>query len=397
MDLSSMNRIREFDEQANAVILEPGVTQGQLCEFIAQAAPHMLPNVTGSSVDTSVLGNLLDRGVGYLAPRSDDLIALEVVLGDGRMMRTAGWHSDSLMKYRTSHGVGPSLNGLFTQSNLGVVTAAVVRIRNRPPVQYGLTATIADDASLHDFMDALQRVHSLGLINVVTHVFDTSRMQTSAGTRLGAWSAFSAFGGTERGAEAARLDIEEALSDVSEVRFQRLVPSDDESPHDVPREILACFGGHPTNLALESLVALHGEAYAADEVDRSRTGTIFTVQMIPCDGDAARRCTDVMRQVSEPLGFRPSISLNLISETALEVVGNIVFDRADVGAMQRAHDCLRAMESALRHEGFAPYRLGIHNMREHIDPTDTFWQTVHDLKNAVDPSLIIAPGRYNYT
>jgi FAD/FMN-containing dehydrogenase len=34
-------------------------------------------------------------------------------------------------------------------------------------------------------------------------------------------------------------------------------------------------------------------------------------------------------------------------------------------------------------------------MQRHISETDPFWRTVRDLKKALDPNNIIAPGRYN--
>lgn len=82
LDLSGMNRILNAGQisEANPVaVIEPGVTQRQLHEFLSQFCPRLSFNVTGSSVDTSILGNALDRGVGYLGPRRDDVFGLEVV------------------------------------------------------------------------------------------------------------------------------------------------------------------------------------------------------------------------------------------------------------------------------------------------------------------------------
>ena len=41
-----------------------------------------------------------------------------------------------------------------------------------------------------------------------------------------------------------------------------------------------------------------------------------------------------------------------------------------------------------------PYRVGIQSMAQVVRESDPFWQTVKELKKALDPNGIIAPGRY---
>ena len=48
-------------------------------------------NVTASCANTSVIGNALDRGVGFHRQRSDDLAALEVVVGNGDLLRVGAF------------------------------------------------------------------------------------------------------------------------------------------------------------------------------------------------------------------------------------------------------------------------------------------------------------------
>jgi hypothetical protein len=77
----------------------------------------------------SVIGNTVDRGVGY-TPYGDHFgmhCGFEIVLPNGEVMRTGmgampGSNTWQLFPY----GFGPYADGLFTQSNFGIVTKMVI-------------------------------------------------------------------------------------------------------------------------------------------------------------------------------------------------------------------------------------------------------------------------------
>jgi hypothetical protein len=91
----------------------------------------------------SVIGNTVDRGVGY-TPYGDHFgmhCGFEIVLANGEVMRTGmgampGSNTWQLFPY----GFGPYADGLFTQSNFGIVTKMV------KPCDIGLTTGIVVDA-----------------------------------------------------------------------------------------------------------------------------------------------------------------------------------------------------------------------------------------------------------
>ncbi|HTM95737.1 MAG TPA: FAD-dependent oxidoreductase, partial [Croceibacterium sp.] len=88
MDLSRMKKI-EFDEQFGVVTLEPGVGFYDLYDYIqANNLPFWL-STPGNSWG-SVIGNALDRGVGYTpyGENTKSLCGLEVVLPTGEVVRT---------------------------------------------------------------------------------------------------------------------------------------------------------------------------------------------------------------------------------------------------------------------------------------------------------------------
>ena len=104
-----MNRILNAESISvnNPVaVIEPGVTQMQLYEFLQNHCPELTFNVTGSGKETSIIGNALDRGVGYMGPRREDLFGLEIVLGTGEILRTGFRRLGESSRLAHSHPFG---------------------------------------------------------------------------------------------------------------------------------------------------------------------------------------------------------------------------------------------------------------------------------------------------
>ena len=85
MDLGKMNTIRAFDEVHGHVILEPGVTQKQLFDFLQEHNAEFWMDTTGSGLESSIVGNALEGGFGHTQKgnRRNTMSNLEVVLGNG--------------------------------------------------------------------------------------------------------------------------------------------------------------------------------------------------------------------------------------------------------------------------------------------------------------------------
>jgi 4-cresol dehydrogenase (hydroxylating) flavoprotein subunit len=125
MDLSRMKGILDFDEKLGCVTLEPGVTQRELYEFLQKQGSRRWMDATGSTAESSVVGNVVERGFGHTpyGDRFSNVCDLEVVMADGQLLRTGFSRLEKAQNKGVFRwGLGPYLDGLFTQSNLGVVT-----------------------------------------------------------------------------------------------------------------------------------------------------------------------------------------------------------------------------------------------------------------------------------
>ena len=126
LDLKRMNRIIEVNERNAYALVEPGVSYFDLYRYIQEKGLKLWVDVPDPGWGSPV-GNSLDRGGGYLMPQYrnhfDSHCGMEVVLANGEIMRTgmgALPNSQTWQEYKS--GFGPWVDGMFSQSNFGVVT-----------------------------------------------------------------------------------------------------------------------------------------------------------------------------------------------------------------------------------------------------------------------------------
>jgi 4-cresol dehydrogenase (hydroxylating) flavoprotein subunit len=135
LDLSLMDKILDYDPELHVIRIQPGVTQKKLYDFLSIYGHQDLVPTTGAGGDVSLLGNSLERGYG-LTPWTDhflSLTAIEAVLPSGELYQSpflsmGAAKTASVYKW----GIGPYYDGLFSQSDLGIVTEASLMLHPRP-------------------------------------------------------------------------------------------------------------------------------------------------------------------------------------------------------------------------------------------------------------------------
>ena len=433
MSLERMDRIRSIDPVNGTATIEPGVTQRQLAEALRASGAPFYTDVTGSGADTSVVGNTLERGVAYSSLRADNLRSLEVVLGDGRLLRTGLEELGSRVAGLYRHGVGPGLTELFLQSNFGVVTAMRVALRPIPEDRLNFQITLADPSQLPDFIQALAALkRSLGFSNIL-HIGNRQRAMSTlaplvrqlareAGltlsrarvTRLlegrlaSEWSGVGLIEGPPELVRAQRRLLARRMAAFGEVRFYRYERVERYARWAARlgraetaaglRGVLAIMGytrGIPSDAALHSVYwPLEDDAPDWRSPEAGRAGWILVTPLMPaCDGSVREAMATIGRLTGEHEVLW-SATLNLISDQVLEAVVSLTFPLDDPAAVAGARACSRALNQRFTELGMTPYRVPIDQYDTLHGHEGSFWDVAGQIKDALDPGGVIAPGRW---
>lgn len=390
IELDALDRIRGLDPRHGWAVIEPGVTQGQLAAELS-GTPRML-NVTASSGHSSVLGNALDRGVGLLRQRTDDLVGLEVVLPDGEQLHVGWWPGKETVTAPNPYGLGPSLLHLFTQSNYGVVTAGVVRLLPRPEAQQVLRLTFERD-QLSAAVDELGRWHAQGLVHGVLKIYDTTSSTTYGTSAQGGYLAHVSLAGTSE-VVAALTDAACRLADASGL-FTSVARSDQEPPADDDIVSRVVQHGYAGDVAHHEEMLRSAVGQEAARVDEHGGGWIFFLPLVPYTGRDVTHALHLLDQVHAETGIRPGATVNALDPDVIDLVVSLRFRRTE-DETTRAHQALDRLYELFTGAGYLPYRLDV----DHGQWTDRLTDPhalalTRRIRDLIDPHRVMAHGRYS--
>lgn len=440
LDLSRLNRILDFNEELAYVTLEPGVTQRQLFEFLQrECGSRLWMDATGSSPECSVIGNTMERGFGH-TPYGDHfahVCGLEVVLPTGECLHTGFGRfaqAQSVPLYRW--GLGPHLDGLFSQSNLGVVTQMSVWLMPAPECFQAFYFSASTAAQLMELVDGLRPLRLNGTLRSAIHLANGYKVLSSIrqypweeaanqtplpesvlatfakNWDFGAWNGSGAIYGTRRQvAEAARLVKQALRGKVKRLQFldrrkltlakrvakpyQWLTGTNLTQMLELVEPVFGLMQGIPTPTQLKSAYWRKRFAPPAQpDLDRDRCGLLWVAPVAPLDGTHALNIAALATTTILGGGFEPSISMTLLTERCLGCIITISYDREVEGEDERALSCYKALTDKLSQSGYYPYRLGIQGMDLLSKSQAQYQQFLNQIKETLDPKQILAPGRY---
>lgn len=439
VDLSRMDRIREVNGDLGYAVVEPGVTQRQLHQYLQEHGVPLALNVIGSALDSSLIGNALERGIGYFSTRAGSLSGLEVALGNGTLLQTGFGHYPAAQTTHVyKHGIGPGLDGLFYQSNFGIVCAAGIDLVRRHGVHRSGILRIRDESQLPALVDALADLRRREVIRMVVHIGNRARTfctlaplvyeqmgpqrsRAAAESLLeregfGPWSAVAGWSGTPGEVKAVEKEVARVMCGKAEItwldddrlaRAGKLLNALSILPGArrksmILRAMAPIYGlshGVPTDAALKSVYWASGELPPDTseplDPDQSICGQLYFLPMMPLSGAVAAEAVAMVNREVATHDLVAPMTLNMLDDRCLEIVLSLAFRRDRPDEVERAHDCLARLENQFMARGWPPYRVGLQSMERMVQPGDPFWETARAIKKALDPNGVIAPGRYS--
>ncbi len=410
MSMRRMNRVLEVDPVSATALVEPGVRFFDLHDHLRAHAPHLWMSVPDLGWG-SIVGNTLDHGMGY-TPYGDHVASqcgMEVVLANGDVLRTGmGGMSNSRAWQVYKRGCGPSFDGLFMQSNYGVVTKMGVWLMPAPQCYMPGWLQLQNDSDLEILLERLRPLMMDGtianqpmIINAVCAMSAFTQRDawySGAGPMpqaiideiarqpmLGAWVMRFALYGDEQVVARQRQIVEDALATIpgatlSFARYDGHDLPDFENPHERVQ------AGIPS-IALDQMSRWYGGESGG------HVGFSCAMPITGHDGAAIR---NLVRNEVNAAGLDYS-GVIIVSKRSMIHVGLVVFDTADVEQGQQAYAVSRKLVQTAAQMGYGEYRSHLDFMDLVADQYDfnnhaqrRFSQLI---KDAVDPNGILSPGK----
>ena len=410
LDMNRMNRILEVSEDFGYALVEPGVSYFQLYDYIQEKGLKLWLDVPDPGWG-SVVGNALDHGVGY-TPYGDHFgmqCGMEVVLANGEIVRTGmgavpGSNTWQLFKY----GYGPYIDGMFSQSNFGIVTKMGVWLMPEPAGYRPYLITFENEDDVEQVTEILRPLKVSGVIQnaatVRSLVLDAAISTTKskyydgdgpippsvaktimADLELGMWNFCGALYGPSPVMDALWTAIRDSFAKVPGVKFY--FPEDRKNkanPSDILIHRAETMKGVPKLTEFNFLNWNGGGGHVGFSPVSPITGK-----------DAIKQYRMVSGRVRE-YGF-DYLGLLAVGWRDLHHVTVVVYNKNDPDERKKLDEVFNILVDEAAAEGYGEYRTHIRYM-DRIAATygwndNALWKMHETIKDALDPNGILAPGK----
>jgi len=460
IDLSGLKKIHLVPD-LDLVTIEPGVTQQDLYEFLQENNANYMVPTTGAGPDCAILSNAIERGYG-ITPNTqhfDAVTSLKGYWATGELFQSAisdldkSTHPDGskrdLVDKTYKYSPGPYIDGLFTQSNLGIVTEITIRLARKRAAFKSFFIKVYNDDSLVDIVPLVQKtlrdyegiVGSINLMDkrrILSMFADnpngTEQHQVMSLKQIDAirkqqdtpcWTIVGTIYGTPGVVNTVAKEIKTLFkpincqfifSDSPIIKLGNLLVNNMPSfvfkvsnklvnvkkqldSFNLGEEIML---GKPNRVALKLAYWRNPElsSFTTDpnhvfSIAKDKCGLLWYAPLLPMIPEEMQRYVNFIRTTCPKYNIEPFITFTNLRHDCIDSTIPIVFDSSNPAAVKDAQNCLKELVLEGLKQGWVPYRLNIDQQQWLLDKDKAFWKAVQLLKNSFDPNNILSPGRYN--
>lgn len=441
VNLSKLKQIIEVNDDLGFVRLTPGVTQQMLHEYLVKHDLDFMVPTTGAGPHCSILGNALERGYGItpIADHFESILSLKAILPNGEKYHSAlvdfaGELVDNCYKW----GIGPYLDGLFSQGNFGIVTEMTVALKRRPKKVEAFFFNLKDEGALLNFIPTLAKLRdelgpTIGGVNLmnarrVLSMLEQEKASDALFTKdeiralskkhgVGEWNCVGALYGTQAMVKNAKDIIKKELKKTT----KRILFFDKNKTSKINKlfnqfsclnnlfpllavkvdrlnKLMDALAGQPSQVALPLVYwkCAHLMPANSDKInpDQDGAGLIWYSPLVPKKKDIVLSFIKMLESHCLKKNIEPLITLTSLSSRCFDATVPILFDKSDLTSKENALQLYKNILKNGQEIGIAPYRLGVNSMDSLTNLSCPSIDLAAQIKLAIDPNGIISPGRY---
>ncbi len=454
MLLDRMNRIIEVNQELAYAVLEPGVTQAQLNAYLKENNIQLWMDCTDSTPLGSVIGNALERGVGY-TPYGDhfgQLCGMDVVLADGQLVQMGGCQPGCHTFHTHKWGTGPFLDGVFSQSNMGIVTKAGIWLMPQPEEFNFMAVELRREEDLPRLINHIRELalaRTIGNVHCFnpflllsariqypfdrrgdrTHLSEAEIRQLAKENHIAPYSVVCGVYGSKAEVAAHRKKVKEKLGSYCRLLFasdrkikfvgklcelllskkpplplhHRLLrwatrkfiyPGSPEALSLVPR-VAGYHKGVPDEFVVSAAYFKRrgGRTGDVDPV-RDDCGLLWLAPILPATSEHVQRLKDAITPIFDKHGFEFPLSIIMLNPRTLIFALPMFYDKQDPSECSRVQRLYQEVIDVSSELGYQQYRTGTMYLDRILDLNPGHRQIVRSLKHTLDPNNTLAPGKY---
>jgi 4-cresol dehydrogenase (hydroxylating) len=445
--LRRLNTIHHVDSDLAYAVIEPGVTYKQLYEYVSKNHPLLWIDSIDGTPNGSVLGNALERGVGP-TPYGDhfgQLCGLDILLPNGDLIKTGGGREvNTFHTYRW--GSGPVIDGLFSQSNFGIVVKAGIWLMPRPEHFESFFFESSDNVSLNTLIEKLRPLFLQGVLRGTIRMIigisavsvidqypnapglcmspeEIEKLRKSYG--FAKWSMSAGLYGSKRQIRDQKKKLRQQLKASGRIFFlsDRMVSlveryvrfakkSQGVFKHFLDQTLWMISGKKLSTIEMLPFVhrILKGqptEFFVRHAYFKKQTrpdhdinpawdhcGVTWFAPIVPNRGEDVESAVQLGESLYKKYGFECHVALMFHSSRSVVILMSIFYRRDNPDEWARADALLKDLIKTFRTENYLEYRTGPSCMSGSLDDIPAYKKFLSDIKRSIDPDGILAPGRY---